>query len=651
MKKHLSGMGDVVALWSGVRHAALAILLIAASLAVSQAQAPTSAPPDGDIAGATVLTRGPVHEAFAAVIAYNPEPGIVVSKAPPALIEEMPPDEKPEGDNVTWIPGYWSWDDERNDYLWVSGTWRALPPGREWRAGYWSQTSQGYQWISGYWADTSAKETTYLPPPPATVEVGPNVAAPSDDYIWIPGCWVWIGGHYAWRPGYWVPGRADWDWFPSYYVWTPRGYVYVDGYWDYPVMRRGCVFAPVYFQPGIYVRHGFYSPRIVIGFDVFSEHLFIRPRYCHYYFGDYYGATYVSSGFYASFSFQSGRHGYDPIFAHERWRHRSDRNWEHRVEVAYQNRRDHVEARPPRTWAEERNVKPAAAGGRDGRAVAMPFDQMAKRKDGPVKFQPVAQPERQQLAQRNQEVQKSREQRQTIEAKGGNPTPKPAGGKVEPVRAEFPRSPIVAKQANQLRGNDAPPKAPKSPKPGPPREVNLSSQRNAEAERQRPPEAQPQPIRPPESKPQPIRPAELQTRPLPPEAKPQESRPAESLPQPRGPEAQPQPIRPPEAQTRPLPPEARPAPIRPSEAQPRPLPPEAKPQPIRPSEATPRPRPPEIQTRPLPPEAQPQPIRPPEARPEPPRVSPPVKPRPNMNERGASRLMQNDRSSNRDKGR
>ena len=71
-----------------------------------------------------VLTRGPVHEAFAETVTFDPEPGIVVPKTPPAAIEELPPEQKPEGANVTWIPGYWGWDDERSDFLWVSGVWR-----------------------------------------------------------------------------------------------------------------------------------------------------------------------------------------------------------------------------------------------------------------------------------------------------------------------------------------------------------------------------------------------------------------------------------------------------------------------------------------------------------------------------------------------
>ena len=46
-----------------------------------------------------------------------------MSKLPPEAIEEVPPEQRPEGDNVAWIPGYTAWDDERGDFLWVSGIW------------------------------------------------------------------------------------------------------------------------------------------------------------------------------------------------------------------------------------------------------------------------------------------------------------------------------------------------------------------------------------------------------------------------------------------------------------------------------------------------------------------------------------------------
>ena len=149
--------------------------------------------------GVQVLTRGPVHEAFAETVTFDPEPGIVVPKRPPAAIEELPPEQRLEGANVTWIPGYWAWDDERSDFLWVSGIWRNLPPGRQWVPGYWGQSGQGFQWTSGYWADAKESEVEYLPEPPATVEVGPNRAAPSADQTWLPGSWVWQQNRYAWR--------------------------------------------------------------------------------------------------------------------------------------------------------------------------------------------------------------------------------------------------------------------------------------------------------------------------------------------------------------------------------------------------------------------------------------------------------------------
>ena len=224
---------------------------------------------------------------------------------------------------MAWIPGYWAWDDERNDFLWVSGIWRALPPGRQWVPGYWGQSRQGSQWTSGYWADAAASEIDYLPEPPATVEAGPNIAAPSADDTWLPGCWVWQQNRYAWRPGYWTQGNQDWDWVPAHYVWTPRGYVFVDGYYDYSVPRRGVVFAPVYFNEGLRTQRGFsYSPSTVINSGVFVSHLFLRPGYGHYYFGDYYGSNYANAGFSPWFSFQSSRRGYDPIYANQRWQHR-----------------------------------------------------------------------------------------------------------------------------------------------------------------------------------------------------------------------------------------------------------------------------------------------------------------------------------------
>ena len=62
--------------------------------------------------GIEVQARGPIHEAFATPTA-EAKATPYMNKKPPVPIEEMPPEEKPEG-NVVWIGGYWAWDDDRD---------------------------------------------------------------------------------------------------------------------------------------------------------------------------------------------------------------------------------------------------------------------------------------------------------------------------------------------------------------------------------------------------------------------------------------------------------------------------------------------------------------------------------------------------------
>jgi WXXGXW repeat (2 copies) len=445
-----------------------ALLVLSVALGLNNAIALQRGPPGAE-EGVEVLTRGPVHEAFAETVTFDPEPGLVAPKAPPAAIEEAPPEQRPEGANVAWIPGYWAWDDERTDFLWVSGIWRALPPGRQWVPGYWGRSGQSAQWTSGYWADAKVSEVEYLPEPPATVEVGPNVAAPSADHRWLPGVWLWQQNRYAWRPGYWAAGQSDWDWVPPHYVWTPRGYVFVDGYYDYSVARRGVLFAPVYFNSGIYMQPGFsYSPAMVISPAVFASHLFLRPGYGHYYYGDYYASNYTTAGFSPWFSFNSSRYGYDPFYAQQHWLHRQDRGWEQTIQADFQNRRDHENARPPRTWADQR-ARIASAGTPSGQnlVVAASLDELTKSKENSLRLQSVDKAERQQLAQHEQAVRQLREQRQKLEDQAADlaAAKSKSAREFQPAKVKLPPSPIVAPPADRLGKDHAPPKLHEAPQP------------------------------------------------------------------------------------------------------------------------------------------------------------------------------------------
>jgi len=416
--------------------------------------------------GVQVLTRGPVHEAFAETVSYDPEPGVMVQNAPPIPIEEVPPDARPEGNNIAWIPGYSAWDDEQDDYLWISGVWRAPPPGRQWVSGYWGRSEHGSQWTCGYWANAQLSEVQYLPEPPETLEVGPSIVEPSPNQSWIPGCWIWNHTRYAWRPGYWMAVQPSWTWIPAHYVCTPRGYVFVSGYWDYSVARRGILFAPVHFDAGVYGRRGFsYSPIVVIDSAVFSDQLFVRPRYQHYYFGDYYDPGYRQAGFYASFSYQSSRRGYDPIYAHQRWEHRQDHDWDRHVEGDFRDRREHVEARPPRTLALQLQLSATKVdSGERRRVFATSLDRLAKRTDTPMRLQALDKDERKDIIQRGQEVRKFSVERQKLETRATNTSADKPSREAAPVKVRLPRSPIVARSVDQLAKDQAPPTRPPVPK-------------------------------------------------------------------------------------------------------------------------------------------------------------------------------------------
>ncbi|MEK7214858.1 MAG: hypothetical protein AAB289_04620, partial [Chloroflexota bacterium] len=228
--------------------------------------------------GIEVLTHGPVHESFAQPGTGKLTASVLVRKKPPDPLPELPPDQKPEGAHVIWIPGYFAWDDERNDFLWVSGAWRAGPPGRDWVPGYWTEESGGWRWVSGYWATQGATAVELLPEPPEPVAEAPPPER--RDSAYVPGIWVFRQNRYWWRPGFWLAYRPGWTWVPACYGWTPAGYVFTDGYWDYDWHRRGVLFAPIYLPPRYY-SGWYYRPQYAVEVDLFLGALFVRSSWNH----------------------------------------------------------------------------------------------------------------------------------------------------------------------------------------------------------------------------------------------------------------------------------------------------------------------------------------------------------------------------------
>ena len=429
--------------------------------AAPQAAQPAAAGDPANPQDPQVLTRGPIHEAFAAPVVHDPASGPLIPKQPPDPIQEMPPDQKPAGQNVQWIPGYWSWDVSRNDYLWVSGIWRDPPPNSQWVPGYWHQVEGGSQWVSGTWIPVSSStpqgqgqahgqgQPSYLPQaPPQSLEAGPTTPQPNPNVAWTPGYWSWQGSSYAWRPGFWGAVQPNWIWMPAHYVWTPSGYLFVAGYWDLPVANRGLMFAPVYYPQPVYAQPNFvFTPSIGIVGSAVTANLFVSAGTNQYLFGNFYAQNFLSVGItpWFSFSVGGGRPAFfDPLFSYYAVVNiRQNPGWVAQVRRDYILRRDNIAMRPPITYVEqtrliERNIT-------INRSVAMPLNRMAAERG--MRLERVSEAERQQVRHQVAQLHQMREQRVQQEREGARARAAGGAAAARPRPMNLPHSPIAARPA------------------------------------------------------------------------------------------------------------------------------------------------------------------------------------------------------------
>ena len=398
---------------------------------------PAAAPAAQD--GMQVLEQGPVHEAFAEPVVLEAAARVKVDRAPPDPVNEVPPEVRPEGANVEWISGYWMWSDQQNDFIWVSGVWREIPPGRRWVPGHWAKGDAGFEWVSGFWAAQQVQEVNMLPNPPETLEVGPSSPAPAANYFWVPGIWAWQNGGYGWRAGYWYAGQDDWIWVPDHYCYTPRGAIFVSGYWDFLMINRGLLYAPVYYSRPIYADAGyFYRPRSVINTALLLSALFVNNHHHHYYYG--YGGWGGNNFYRPWWSNSWGRgHGYDPFYAYHRWHDgRNRHDWHDHVRRDWDNHhRDWDRNRQDGDWDRDGD-RGGRGGGRPdniaGRPNGDPANQLVQNVNefrrqhtgqaGSMKLRDATPGEAQTALKRSEGWQQIREARVAAEAKAG------AGGAV-----------------------------------------------------------------------------------------------------------------------------------------------------------------------------------------------------------------------------
>lgn len=397
---------------------ALALLVSYGLLA--SAQEPQLAPAAGsDPEGVETLTQGPIHEAFANPTDLDPTPGPIVTRQPPPDIQEEPPEYMPE-DSV-WYGGYWSWDDDRDDFIWVTGVARKTPPGMRYLPGYWTEVEGGWQRVSGFWTSAETTEIAYRPPPPNSLEAGPSSPAPADNYFWVPGNWIYYDTGYRWRAGYWTPYQENWVWVPARWVWTPGGFVYLPGFWDFQLAFRGQFFAPIYFQRPIYQQTTYvYRPWCVIPTTNLFIHLWVGPHHNHYYFGNYYGQRYVTAGFQPWCHYTVQRRHYDPLFTYASVHYRRQGvDFVGRVQGWHDHYDQHEDRRPPRTWREQQVVlREQPRETRETQLVARNIVEVAERNDAPVRLTKLDSRTKQVQIERTKELREINTSRKQVEREG-----------------------------------------------------------------------------------------------------------------------------------------------------------------------------------------------------------------------------------------
>jgi hypothetical protein len=387
--------------------------------------------------GIEVLARGPIHEGFAQPTEQKQAASPLVAKPPPEPIDELPPEQKPDAEDVIWIPGYWAWDEDREGYLWVSGIWRVSVPDRRWIPGYWYETTGGWQWVSGFWGPVAETIEVYPTPPEPVDEAIPPPADTNSFYV--PGIWVYRDARYWWSPGHWVALRPGWVWIPARYCWTPVGYCFVPGRWDLDLDHRGMCFAPVYIDARLYQRRNWvYRPRHIVRVDFLLGSMFVNTRRHHYHFGDYYDAGYARRGFVPWVDYRF-RNTYDPLFAYYRFQNRAQPRWEADLRAVYVDRRDNQAARPPRTL-----VMQEKAGGKKMMAVAS-FDQA---KAAGVKLEAVSATQATTIKKTVTEWREVSQKRRTVETSAKGAAAKAAKGSA--FKLDLPKTtikPAVSKKA------------------------------------------------------------------------------------------------------------------------------------------------------------------------------------------------------------
>src|SRR5262249_43798368 len=157
-----------------------------------------------------------------------------------------------------------------------------------------------------------------------------------------------------------------------------------------------------------------------------------------------------------------GHHGYCPIYAYSYWQHAHDHDahWQVDLRVGYENRRDHIDARPPRTFVAQQtvinniNINNTTIVNRNTTArqmtLAQPLSQVAASRDNGLRLEQVDRQQQERLRDQARDVRRFQEERGRLETAGSS-LPQRNGG---PTRLQM-NSPVAARSttATATSGN------------------------------------------------------------------------------------------------------------------------------------------------------------------------------------------------------
>jgi hypothetical protein len=110
-----------------------------------------------------ILATFSVQAMFATHEALNPNPtqsGLIEKEPPLPLLDPIAPQPSPD---TRWVPGYFSWNPEKQDFEWEPGIWIKAPEGTVWVPGKWKNDQGGYIRIQGYFAKKLQETEAPLP--------------------------------------------------------------------------------------------------------------------------------------------------------------------------------------------------------------------------------------------------------------------------------------------------------------------------------------------------------------------------------------------------------------------------------------------------------------------------------------------------------